>query len=204
MGKKVTLRKESSYRRLETSLPRNEMIQVLQPSADPRVQQLLEMLLSSNPEVMKLSLPNIAAQCRLSYAELVREIAKGRVTEGVLRMSKHIPKVLEDTALDARSKNDICDACSGTGQVIENRPQYKKSDDVTWTDCAKCNGKGKIRRPGNTEARKLVFEAAGLTNKRGPAVNVNVRNGGGNMPSVESEMSSLDRILDIQPVKAAS
>jgi DnaJ-class molecular chaperone len=109
-------------------------------------------------------------------------------------MSKHMPKVLEDTAIDAKSRFDVCRTCRGTGEIIDGKKD-------TYVKCWKCSGKGKIRKPGDTDARKLVFESAGLTNKSRPAVNVNVGAGAGAVPPVESDMQGIDRILDIQPVK---
>lgn len=180
--------------RLEKSVPWEEMLQLLRGSADDRVLKLVECLLSVNPDMQKRSLASLATLCRLSQADLIREITRARVQEGVLRMSKHMPKVLEDTAVDARSTTAICENCMGTGDVIHN--------DGLVT-CPRCSGKGKIRKAGNTEARKLVFEAAGLTNKKGPAVNVNV-GAIGEIPSVEHDMAQIDRVLDATPVKAAT
>lgn len=183
------LRKDPTFKRLERSVPREEMVQLLQSSGDDRVMKLVECLLSSNPDMMKRSLASIASVCRLTQADLIRELSRARVQEGVLRMSKHIPKVLEDTAIDAKSRFEVCENCLGTGDMMDRENEPVK--------CVHCNGKGKIRKPGNTEARKLVFEAAGLTNKKGPGVNVNVGTPT-EMPTVEHDMESIDRILEVK------
>jgi len=182
-------RKDPTFIRLERSVPREEMVQLLQASGDDRVQKLIECLLSPNPEMMKRSLASIAALCRLTQADLIRELSRARVQEGVLRMSKHIPKVLEDTAIDAKSSFEVCSQCRGTGDTTDR-------EDIP-TKCRYCNGKGKIRKAGNTEARKLVFEAAGLTNKKGTGVNINVGTPT-EIPTVERDMESVDRILEVK------
>lgn len=188
-------RKDPTFKRLERSVPREELIDLLQVSADERVVKLVECLLSSNPDMMKRSLASIAGVCRLTQADLIRELSRARVQEGVLRMSKHIPKVLEDTAIDAKSRSEVCENCLGVGEISNPRKNDKSPND--FVDCPKCSGKGKIRKAGNTEARKLVFEAAGLTNKKGPGVNVNV-NTPTEMPTVEHDMESIDRILEVK------
>ena len=207
---KSPARKEASFHRLEVSLPRDKLIQVLQPSGDPRVQQLIECLLSTNPNMLNRSLPSLAAMCKLGYADLIREIARSRVSEGILRMSKHIPQVLEDAAIDAKSRSSVCPECKGTTQVLEDRPAYlpkatpsQPNPEPKFIDCPTCAGKGKVRKSGNHNARKLMFEAVGLTNRKAPPLTVNFPGAKFDVPTMESEMTALDRVLDATPVKAS-
>ena len=203
-------RKDVVFRRLEASVPREQMATILETSGDTRAAELCRLLLSPEPLNRRCSLPELARRAGMSYADVLRAVTVYRVDEGLLRMSAHVPEVLEDVAVDAKSKLVVCPECKGDGfrakEVIpapdhsedgdgEDGAQDSLHDSVVAVPCFVCDGTGKLRKAGDTDARKLMFETLGLTNKsRGSFVNVNV--GAAAIPSVEDEMTRATKILE--------
>lgn len=81
---------------------------------------------------------------------------------GMMRMMNSLPDILEDVAVDARSRKVACPRCDGLAVLT--------SDSGLPRACPVCDGTGKVRQTGDRDARHLVFESAGLTGKRGPLV----------------------------------
>ena len=79
-------------------------------------------------------------------------------------MARHLPEIMEQTALDAKSQVADCPKCKGMGQ-IDGKGGVQ--------DCPACAGKGTTYIMGDAERLKLVFETFGLSGKGG-GVNVNL------------------------------
>lgn len=193
--------KHTAFRQLEESLPREELYGSLAAAADPRCATLLALL--TDRELGKMTLPTLARRAGLAYAELLRLITAYRLDRGLLAMSAHVPQVLEDAAIDAKAKLVPCRQCQGTGKLASE--SIKQTDgEITVgveTDCWVCEGTGKIRKSGDSDARELVFETLGLTGKsRGINVNVNTAV---TMPTVEDDMTAAQRIIDQPAVVVA-
>ena len=62
------------------------------------------------------------------------------------------PAIMEDVALDARSRMETCKGCQGEGTVNTRR-------------CPQCEGEGLTRVPGDHQSRKLLFQTLGLIGK---------------------------------------
>lgn len=190
-------RHDKSFQIIDKFCTRPELAEVLGVSDDGRVVRLVDYLLSTNKGIQRRSLAKLAQMCDLSYAELLKAMSNARVAEGLLRMGKHIPEVMEDVAVDAKSKQVPCRDCKGTGEVIARRTRGQAN---TYKTCWACQGSGTIRQIGNAHARDLVYETIGMTNRKSPLFNVNVGVGSGVLPSTESEMGAIDKVLQLQPV----
>lgn len=201
--RKVNPRHDKSFKTLSEHCSRDELATCLGVSDDPRVVTLVTYLLSPNRGMQRRSLANLAAMADLSYSEVLRAITNSRVSEGILRMSKQLPQMMEDAVVDAMAKQIPCDRCKGTGNVMKLRKR-KKGEDIPYETCWSCEGTGKKRQAGDKDARALVFESVGMTNRKSPLFNINLKgNAPGELPSVESEMGALDKMLDIRPIKEA-
>ncbi len=195
--RKAKPRNDKSFRTIEQLGTRDELAHVVGVSDDPRVIRLVSLLLSPRTEIKRRSLAKLADMCDLSYAELLRTISQSNVSAGLLRMSQHVPNVMESVAVNACNREVPCELCKGTGEVIDRR-FAKKGQPANSRQCHNCGGSGKVTERGNVDAQKMVFESIGLTNRKSPLFAINLKDRPGELPSTESEMGSISRILDVQ------
>lgn len=184
-------RADKIFRRLESSVPREELIAAMDSTPDERANQLMLRLL--DPAFRKHSLPKLAKDVGLTYPQVLHYITKYRLDQGLLNMSAHVPKVMEDVAIDSKSRIVQCVTCRGTGQVED---VDRKTGEVSEArQCDVCDGEGKLRKIGDADSRKLLFETLKLTGQRGPLVAIqNNANGVGTM---EEDVASARRVLDV-------
>lgn len=193
-------RHDLSFKFLEAHVNRDQLGELLGISDDERIIRLVTFLLSPDKQVQGRSLAKLAQMCELSYAELLRAISQSRVSEGVLRMSAKVPEVMSSVADNACNREVACKDCRGTGEV----PDKRKGKRGEYRACMVCNRTGKVIIPGDIHSQKVIFEAVGLTNRKSPLFNINMAGDRpGELPSVESEMGGLGKVLDIRPVKSA-
>jgi hypothetical protein len=140
-------RKDIFIRRLESSMGRDGLVQVLDASDDQRARALMAMLL--DPAYGKYTLAKLCERAGLRCADLIDVIRRAKLNEGLLAMIVRLPRVMEDVAVDSLSRVENCVVCSGGGQV-EGRL------------CHKCSGEGTVRICGDAAARRLLFEIMGL------------------------------------------
>ena len=86
---------------------------------------------------------------------MMRLIIQRQVAEGMIRMARHLPDIMEDLTLAALDHNVTCMKCAGKGNA-------------SGAPCANCHGTGEIRALGDIRARRLVFEIFGILPYRGP------------------------------------
>jgi len=200
-------RADKVFRRLEASIPREELVKAMDAAPDERAQQLLLRLL--DPAFRTHSLPKLAKDVGLTYPQVLHYIQKYRLDEGLLKMSAHVPQVLEDVAIDSKSKEVTCPNCEGTKvvavtEVVEDPDTKKKVvlqrlDDKgrpMWKKCLVCDGAGTIRQVGDADSRKLLFETMKLTGQRSPLVAIQQNLGGA--AAMEDTMASVRDVLDVK------
>jgi hypothetical protein len=168
LGKRDT-RELALMKDLAKGITRDELTDILDGVADQRLQMFLGMM--HDPAHSNKSLAKIARECNVTFIELSDLIRKNRVAEGMIRMTQHVPDIMQGVAEDALSTQEFCPKCQGIGSVFD---PLNKNDDGGQVpmDCPQCKGTGEIRKSGDAGARKLVFEAIGLTGKQGPLVAV--------------------------------
>lgn len=151
--------KERLLKRVEAIIPRDDLGYALQRiTEDDKMRQLAELLLSPDPKIVRCSLRTLAIRVGLTYMDVVDGFRRAKIGEGLMRMYQHVPDVLEHTATDAKTTIRACNVCRGLGSVKKGRM------------CEKCSGTGQLVKKGDADDRKLIFEAAGLTGKRGPLI----------------------------------
>ena len=153
-------RKNSLLRRIEAGIG-DELSPTLIHSGDPRARQLAETLL--DPAYRHHSFGKLCERAGISGREVVDLFRKYKIDEGIVRMAQHLPDVLEDAAIDAKSSMGCCRRCDGLGSV----PLTEGGD----RECPLCFGTGQVRIPGDKDARALVFKANELTG-RGSLVSI--------------------------------
>jgi hypothetical protein len=196
-------RRDTYFRRLEDSIEKDELLEVLDASTDERAHHLMLRML--DPVIGKRTLPQLAKEVGLSYAQVLQLITRHNVEAGILAMARRAPKVLEDVAIDSESKEVKCGQCKGTGEIDESGSTGSKgTGEVTETDspgedrhstCFVCDGTGTLRKVGDEASRKLMFETLKLTGRgTGPQVQVNV----GSNQTMEDTIASVRDVLDVK------
>jgi len=173
----------------EVKLP--ELKQALEVSNDPRYNMLLAAI--NNPRLNGCSFAELCRKCRMSIQDVVDVWRNHLKSQGLVRMMGHMPDIMEDVAIDSKSKYVTCNDCQGKG-VLYGREVNKIKDPI----CPACHGDGTIRLLGDKDARLLAFETVGL--KKGGGVGfvnvVNVNKGG--VPSIEDQVANVDKIFDAE------
>src|SRR5215472_13271022 len=170
--RKAPPNKDTVFRRLEHSVPREEWLAALDASDNPQVNAIARCMV--DPSMSKFSLPTIARRCGVQYTQLLKLITQHRLDQGLLAMSAHVPQVLEDVAVDAKSQMVPCPACEGKGQrvvaTVTTTIDKKKVEEEHLSACYACEGTGKLRKAGDSDARKLMFDTLKLTGQKAPLV----------------------------------
>lgn len=201
-GLRTEARKDKLFRRLER-LMGQDTIAALVHSGDDKLVELANYLL--DPSFRASSLPRLAERAGVKYAAVLDAFRRYKHDEAMVTAARHLPKVMEDTAIDAQSRREQCWVCpDGSGKVMKRErvpnPEYGSPDhpdvaefvdvDVERT-CANCYGHGWVRISGDPDARKLVLEAVGITGKRGPVVAQQFNYG--SLPSPEDDLKVIDQ-----------
>jgi hypothetical protein len=166
-----TLRVMKTWEKFEESVGgRPKLVEALEQSVDERGQQLLQHL--EDPRAAGRPLRELCGAARVSFPQLYHiytDALRAKAhAESIIVQSHYLARVMEDTCRDALTESRTCPDCAGAGT------RRKRGALLT---CTVCRGTGEVRgRSGNVENRKLVFESAGLTGKRGPgqAIQINV------------------------------
>lgn len=180
-------RRDQLAKRFEKNLSREDTVAVLahHTEGNPRVEALVARLL--DPEYKDVALGTLCERVGLSIHQLMDFYRKTKMDEGVMRVHKHVPDILEDTAKDALRTEESCWKCQGEKEIKDG--EGKKSP------CPECKGKGTIIVKGDTDARKLIFETVGLTGKKGPLIAQQFNLGGG-ADTQEDVMKNVHRLME--------
>ncbi len=140
---------------------RQELMEVLEWSDDPAAQRLSEYL--TNPQYARTSLRRGCHALRLNNRDLHAIYSRVLMAKAALEIAhlhaERMPGLVRETYADAMSRTATCSKCVGKGTIRVRRQDQ---------DCPDCSGTGKVRTPGSTAARRLLFEGADLI-KRGRA-----------------------------------
>lgn len=158
---------------IETLANRDELMEALALSNNPKAENFLKDL--SNPKYnrKKWTVSAIAHVNGLKPSDLADIYRDYNKSKGAIVAMSGIPEVMKDVVEDAKSSSSVCDRCDGLGQ-IEKRTKtiYEgvEQEQIEWLECPGCNSTGKVRKVGDPNARKILTEMAGYTNKRIPLV----------------------------------
>ena len=141
--RKSPARKDDLLRRYETTLGRDKMLEVLDWSADQRAVALAAML--CDPAYRRFSFAKLCQRVGLRHVDVLDLFRRHQLDLAILHVSRHLPKVMRDTAIDACSSERTCARCNGTGERDSN-------------PCSQCNGKGTVWVPGDKTCRKLIWD----------------------------------------------
>lgn len=183
--KKTALTLFGDIGRMESPEDRLMIAHILSRSNDERMQRLSRLLLDPVDLMgQKVSLAAQAVACGVSDVEISNVFVKAIKAEGFIRQAKHLPDLMEQAAIDAKSKFEDCKKCGGAGSI---------GDKV----CEKCSGSGTVYVLGDTTRLRMIFETYGLLSKGGGInIGVNVANPPSSSETLPALAGSLLSILE--------
>lgn len=151
-------------------------------------------VLMHDPKHAGTSLMRLSRELGISLVELVDTYSDAAKAMANLRAMEKLPDIVHENAIDALPTMDVCPMCNGEKRVSD-------PNDITTAGtprrkrCPKCLGKGEIRKPGNTDAKKLAYEHTGLIQKGG-GVHLNQQLNIGAAPSLADSIATVGRVID--------
>jgi hypothetical protein len=163
----------------------------LELSDDERCQRLAAALSSaqfnhSSPALLSRQMGVSLVDLRKSYEEFHKAV-------GLALQSEQIPEIMKQNAADALPTMEVCPRCDGLKIVPVMEEEGGEVSVRGNRRCPRCNGAGTVRKPGLMEAKKLVFDTAGLTQKGGGQVVQTQVNVG--VPSLADTIEVREKVL---------
>jgi hypothetical protein len=168
------------------NVPPDEFTECLEASTDPKFQQFLDA--RCDPGFKHLGFAALCRRLGITLHEMDDLWRNHQLSRGMIRMMTHVPRVLEDVAIDAESRDEVCPRCDGEKVVI--------NDNNVSRPCPVCENTGKVRVPGDRAARDLVFESVGLTGKRGGPPMVAIQQNFGLDSGLEDVLLNTTKLLE--------
>ena len=114
------------------------------------------------------SFARIMAMHHVTLHELNTIYQDGNRAIGLFSMAGHLPKIMEDVAVSAESKDVCCPRCDGDGIV----PVSTRDEDgnLKTKTCPDCKGNKVVIQTGDKHSIDVVFETMKLTGIKGPMV----------------------------------
>ena len=169
-------------------------------SDSPRAQDLLHDILT--PKYRTWTVTALARKHGFSPATMFDLWRGYNTAKGMLTIASGIPEVSKGVVEDAKSIDICCPRCDGWGEIERtSKTEDSEGKPVTSVEkipCPQCKSAGSVRKPGDSDSRKLMFEAVGFIKKQN-GININIGKVG--VESVLDELDSIDAspIIDITP-----
>jgi hypothetical protein len=110
-----------------------------------------------DPVYRRTSFGTLCRRFGISWVDLVDLWRTHNTYLGLIGALTHLPQILDDVAEDSESRDGPCPRCDGIGHVTRENGE---------APCPLCGGVGKVLVPGDTHARRLMFELIGLIGPR--------------------------------------
>lgn len=149
-----------AMKRFIENVPDDEFTKALEAAEDPKIALVLKM--HADPAYWNESFASLCRRANVSLRDVDDLWRNHQLHRGMVRMMTHVPEILEDVAVDAKSREVVCHRCCGETKITD--------DDGKQRPCPVCNETGRVRQVGDKNARDLVFESLSLTGKRAPMV----------------------------------
>jgi hypothetical protein len=159
-------------RQMESKEDRESLALVLRLSPNPRMQLLAAQAL--DPIFKHTSFSKLAENNGLNYHMLSTEYKEIQRSVGFIRAAQHLPDLMEQVAVDAKSTWQPCKRCQANGTI--GKPVKDDKGEVVRVEeetCTACKGEGKVYVLGDADRLKLTLEMFQLTGKSG-GLNVNL------------------------------
>lgn len=174
-------------------------------AADPRHHTLLQMM--RDPHIFargKGKTMSFAAVLRKSgtpLADIQRMYIDGSKQLGVLELANRFPAIAADIGEDAKSRDEACPACQGTGALPGTALAEASEAELDAAECKACKGSGAIRVMGDKHARDMVASLLGLGQKAGVTINNLLSqnaNFGGGQDRIEDLLAKTAQVINVE------
>lgn len=156
-----------------------EIKQALVRSTNTKAMRMLELLV--DPRSARVPMARLAKMAGLDTLDLLQIIRDHHLAEGMQVYLKGYQDVARDIVEDAKSQMVVCARCDGSGEITKKEVTKR---------CPSCKGTGEIRKPGDSDARKLMHESMGVV-KKGGGIQINTVVAGG-FKGVDCAVSDLE------------
>ncbi len=202
-GEPISVKNDPVYRRFFEKIETDELTSALALSENKKMVEFLRLILKPNYRSRSdgtktpYSIASIAKSCNLSLAELNGFWRDSNLARARDIAFAGIPKVMSDVVVDSSNSLVVCPRCDGLG-TLDPGPDYddegreKKRKKCVIRECPECDGTGKVKKSGDIESRKLLFETTGLTGKKGPMIAI--QNNSFAPSSLETFVDTFDRL----------
>lgn len=162
-------------------------------AADERYHLLLQMM--KDPLIFargksRMSFAAVIRKANVTLAEIQKTYIEGSKQLGILELANRFPAIASDIGEDARSKDEPCPSCQGTGSLPAVVLAEASDAELDAAECRMCKGTGSIRVMGDKHARDLTVNLLGLGQKSGVTIN-NLLNQNANFGGGESRIEDL-------------
>lgn len=181
------------YRRLEMIL-----------AADERYHLLLQMM--RDPLIFasgkgRMSFAAVIRKANVTLADIQKLYIDGSKQLGVLELANRFPAIAADIGEDAKSRDEACPACMGTGAMQGVHIEDASDSELDAGQCKACKGSGAIRVMGDKHARDMVANLLGLGQKAGVTINNLLSqnaNFGGGQDRIEDLLAKTAQVINVE------
>lgn len=159
-------RKDRLWQLLDSKIGGKEgLLAAAMSSTNPKAADLIPLILDK--AYRQWGTKALCRKVGLTTPEVVDMFRDRKWLEAMLTLHDELPNVVQDAVIDAKASFAPCPECKGVGI------DWNKGDG--GAKCYYCEGKGRIRRPGDKDKLKFVSEAVGMTSKDGPQNQTNLQ-----------------------------
>jgi hypothetical protein len=166
--------------RVMRRIGRGRLVESLRHSEDERLLKFLALL--EDPRNANLELRDLYQRCKLSVLDILGAFRRYQLDLAMVELFEQLPELTRDSVKVALSRMGNCKRCDGEGVVD------KAKDGTGGRKCPECKGKKSVRVAGDSAARNLVMEAAGVVGRRSVTIQAGKGHGAGDF---ESDISNV-------------
>lgn len=175
--------------------PDKKFHMALQMLTHPKLKAHLRMDDKNRGKPGEWSIAAVLKRAGVSLPELMDVYGRYKTSQAVRVAMDRSAVIMQHTADDAENRKILCVRCDGLGTLdmdaVKDETESKRRKAIIRT-CPECKGSGEVTQSGDNEARKLIFEVAGIAGKKGPVVDARSVHYGNGVFSVESLVRGME------------
>lgn len=191
-GEPVFAKDDPVYRKWLAKIETEDLKAALAMSSDKRMVEFLRLLCVPRPKATA----TIAKSCGLTLGDLNNFWRDSNMSRARDIAFAGIPQVMADVVTDSSNTMVVCPRCDGLGSLdpgpdYDDEPKSRRKKSIV-RECPECDGMGKVKKSGDIESRKLLFETTGMTGKKGPMIAI--QNNSYGPSSLETFVDNFDKM----------
>jgi hypothetical protein len=153
--------------------------------------------LLDDPRFQRMSPATLVQRSGIKFPDLVEFYSEGTHAYAHMQSLHKLPEVVAENAVDALPTKVTCPQCAGHKRVDEPTGKLNKAGYPLRVRCPNCAGVGQVRKAGEMDAKKLMFQHEKLIGDGGQRVNVGVNVGLG-IPNLMDAVDAQERALKLE------